>query len=283
MRVVVYTDNIKSNIRKAERLVNKPISLIFKDYYEDVYSHIGESERKIFGRNEGICFSIGKATEKNAGAMVTTVLEGIRCIKGLGLKELYIPINAYDNREGLSVYDTDILARTLKSIDKETNVYGMITCGCLNCNHPELSEMNEMWEKLQSSIEAISLGGSFWLDKGELPSYISDVRIGEYMLLGTIPYSSDTEKRGENGIEIEAKIVGVYPERGQLLIDCGYSVADVKDCRTLDTALQYQYSSSEYTIYAAPDVSSYRLGETVRLISNYYSLVKMRNAAYEYR
>lgn len=37
MKVIVYTKNIIENIEKAQTLVNIPISLMFKDFYEDIY------------------------------------------------------------------------------------------------------------------------------------------------------------------------------------------------------------------------------------------------------
>ena len=52
---------------------------------------------------------------------------------------------------------------------------------------------------------------AFGWDKIErLPDFISDVRIGEYMLFGTIPYNEDEYKLGRNGIELSTKVIGVF-------------------------------------------------------------------------
>lgn len=117
--------------------------------------------------------------------------------------------------------------------------------------------MFRIWNGLRNDIESISLGGSFWLGQNsKLPSFISDVRIGEYMLFGTIPYCVDKEKQGLNGIELQAKVIGIYPERNQLIIDCGYSMADMYKCRIYyHTDLKYEYSSSEYSIMQCEHVS----------------------------
>ncbi len=76
MKVVVYTDNIIANIEKAESLVNVPVSLMFKDFYEDIYAHVKDRvNNKVFGLhlNDSICYSIRKAGKNNCGAVVTSV------------------------------------------------------------------------------------------------------------------------------------------------------------------------------------------------------------------
>lgn len=148
-----------------------------------------------------------------------------------------------------------------------------------------MQRLCEIWSKLNSYIESISLGGSFWLGQNEdLPKFISDVRIGEYMLFGTIPYNSDDEKLGLNGIELHTEVIGIYPERNQILLDCGYSMADMGECRCLDNHLDFSNSSSEYTIMKVyGDSSDYCIGDIVTFIPNYKSLVKLRYAEHEYR
>lgn len=45
------------------------------------------------------------------------------------------------------------------------------------------------------TAESVSLGGSSCLGENEeLPGFISDVHIGEYMSFGTIPYNCDGNK-----------------------------------------------------------------------------------------
>ena len=166
------------------------------------------------------------------------------------------------------------------------HVYGMITSGCLNDRHPSISRLYDIWDSLKRCIESISLGGSFWLGQDDkLPNFISDVRIGEYMLFGTIPYCNDKNKRGFNGIELQTKIIGIYPDRDQLILDCGYSIADIDKCKidSYHFNLKYVDSSSEYTIMECARVSDYHLGDVVTFIPNYKSLVKLRYAEHEYR
>lgn len=286
MKVVIYTENIIENIKRAESFVNVPISLMFKDFYEDICKHVTNvAKNKIFGLHlkDSICYSVGKAVDGNIGAVVTSFVDALRCSK-MRMHHFYIPINAEDNREGLSIYDASKLACEINTIP-DCHIYGLITSGCLNEKHPSEGRMYEIWDKLQNSIESISLGGSFWLGKDEkLPNFISDVRIGEYMLFGTIPYCNDENKRGLNGIEIHTKVIGVYPERNQLILDCGYSMADMGKCMAdYYCGLSYVDSSSEYTIMTSSNVSDYKIGDVVKLIPDYKSLVKLRYAEHEYR
>ncbi|WP_106828085.1 type III PLP-dependent enzyme domain-containing protein [Parabacteroides pacaensis] len=292
MKVVVYTKNIIENIEKGQSFVNVPISLMFKDFYEDVYEHITDKvKNKFFGLHlkDSICYSIGKAVKENSGAVVTSFSDVWKCfnINGegcYGIRNFYIPINADDNREGLSIYETSKLAYEIKMLSS-AHVYGLITSGCLNKNHPSEEKLYRIWNSLRHCIDSISLGGSFWLGKnGKLPNFISDVRIGEYMLFGTIPYCDDKEKLGLNGVEVQTKIIGIYPERNQLILDCGYSMADLDKCRIdYQKDLKYVDSSSEYTIMQCDHVSDYRIGDLVRFVPDYKSLVKLKYAEHEYR
>lgn len=292
MKVIVYTRNIIENIEKAQSFVNVPISLMFKDFYEDIYEHIRSKIRnKIFGLHlkDSVCYSIGKATKDNIGAVVTSfsdvwkylTINGNSC---QGIRNFYIPINACDNREGLSIYEASKLANEIKTISS-SRIYGLITSGCLNENHPSKKELYRIWNGLHNDIESISLGGSFWLgENSELPDFISDVRIGEYMLFGTIPFCDNKEKLGLNGIEVQTKIIGIYPERNQLILNCGYAIADL-DKFQIDyhEDLKYVDSSSEYTIMQCEHVSNYRIGDVICFVPDYKSLVKLRYAEHEYR
>lgn len=291
MKVVVYTENIIKNIEKAQTLTNVPISLMFKNFYEDIYPRIAEKvNNKVFGLHlpNSICYSIGKATKDNCGAIVTTALDGFRYAVDMGIKHLYIPINANDNREGLSIYEAEKLVETIRYIKNDVHVYGLITSGCLNEKCPSEEFLYHIWRELCHCIESISLGGSFWLGQDlKLPDFISDIRIGEYMLFGTIPYSDSItglRYKGSNGIELHTNVIGIYPERNQLILDCGYSMADMNDCmRCGNVRLGYVNSSSEYTIMECQNVSDFRLGDVVKFIPNYKSLVKLRYAEHEYK
>lgn len=287
MKVVVYTKNIIENIEKAQTLINVPISLMFKDFYESVYPHVSQKvNNKIFGLHlpNSICYSIGKASKDNHGAIITTVKDGFRYSVDMGINNLYIPINANDNREGLSIYEASKLANEIKMFSS-SHIYGLITSGCLNNNHPTEEKLCRIWKRLSDDVESISLGGSFWLGQSsKLPSFISDVRIGEYMLFGTIPYCTNEEKQGLCGIELHTKVIGIYPERSHLILDCGYSMSDMQQCRICyHEDLKFVDSSSEYTIMKCDNVSNYRIGDVVRFIPDYKSLVKLRYAEHEYR
>ena len=288
MKVIIYTDNVIKNIKKAETLVNVPVSLMFKDFYEDIWKHIHyRVDNDIFSLHfeDSVCYSIGKAIHNQKGAVTVTAYEAMDCVVNKGIKKIYIPINAFDNREGVSLFEARQIANTVRKCDDNSHAYGMITSGCLNENSPNMQRLCEIWSKLNSYIESISLGGSFWLGQNEdLPKFISDVRIGEYMLFGTIPYNSDDEKLGLNGIELQTEVIGIYPERNQILLDCGYSMADMGECRCLDNHLDFSNSSSEYTIMKVyGDSSDYCIGDIVTFIPNYKSLVKLRYAEHEYR
>ena len=289
MKVIIYTDNIVDNIKKAETLVNRPISLMFKGFYEDIWEHIHHRvNNDIFSLRfeDSVCYSIGKAYRHQKGAVAATEYDAMACVVKLCINNVYIPINAYDYREGVCLFQAAQIGRMVRSCDDSTHAYAMITSGCMNGERPTMKELHEIWDKLNKWIEAISLGGSFWLGQNEdLPDFISDVRIGEYMLFGTIPYNDEKEKLGKNGIELITKVIGVYPERNHVLLDCGYSMADMRECKCLDKNLSFYQSSSEYTVMEPVNTTcpDYCIGDTVSFIPNYKSLVKLRYAEREFR
>lgn len=281
MKVVINTSAIERNIAKAQSLVNVPISLMFKDFYEHVYSHITNKDTNIFGLHlyNSICYSINKADNNNSGALIVNEDDYRRCFQ-LGIKNFCIPINAKDDREGLCINEAVCLAR---HIDKSCSVFGLITSGCINDKSPTIYELGEIYDKIRDYIPRISLGGSYYLSKGHLPYFISDVRIGEYMLFGTIPYDNCKSRLGKNGITLETKVIETFTDRKQILIDCGYSSANIDKCKFLhDYDLSYVNSSSEYSIFQIGDNDDIFVGDTISFIPDYKSLVKLRYAETEY-
>lgn len=285
MRVEIDTAAIVRNIDRARKLTNVPISLMFKDFYEDIFKHIDDVKCKIFSKSlaDSICYSLGNATQKHNGCLVTTCVDYLVDSSTNGIYEFYIPINAHDNREGLSVEKAVELARYIQKDNYyDISLYGLITSGCLNEKHPSIQELDSIWEKVSPYMKGISLGGSFWLSRGQMPSYVSDIRIGEYMLFGTIPFDDRPELRGENAIKVKSKVLGVYPDRKQMIIDCGYSLADVKDCTINHPGIKFVDSSSEYSIFDMEDGCDIKLCDEIEFIPNYKSLVKLKDAERHY-
>ncbi len=278
MKVEIDIAKIKRNIDKAKSLTSSSISLMFKDFYEDINTHLGDVGCRIFSKNikNSICYSLFNASEEHSGCFVTTYGDYIFNRTVNGIKEFYVPINANDEREGLCIEETIKLCKKIKAHDDSVVIYGAITAGCLNEKHPAKEEMQEIWDNVFPYMKSLSIGGSFWLAKDKLPNYVGDIRIGEYMLFGTIPYNSNEALRGECAITIKAKVIGVYPDRNQVIIDCGYALADVKDCTLVKPGLRYIDSSSEYSIFEVDGEVSF--GEEIELIPNYKSLVKLKDA-----
>lgn len=90
MKVIIYTDNVIKNIKKAETLVNVPVSLMFKDFYEDIWKHIHyRVDNDIFSLHfeDSVCYSIGKAIHNQKGAVTVTAYEAMDCVVNKGIKK----------------------------------------------------------------------------------------------------------------------------------------------------------------------------------------------------
>lgn len=280
MKCKINISAIERNIKKAQTLVEAPIALMFKDFYQHIYKHLSIADVRCFGISlyGSICYALGKAGRNNSGAFVVTNEEVKKCYS-IGMRIFYVPINAHDNREGLSLSEAINLLTFIRSAFSDVLVYGLITSGCLNDNHPSNCELEVYWSGLGKYLDGLSLGGSFWLAR-MIPPFVTEIRIGEYMLFGTIPYYDGKSLLGENGIELVTKVLAVYPDRCQIIVDCGYSKADMMECKPLKKDLHIIDCSSEYTMIETG--VRYQPGDEIRFVPNYKSLVKLRYARTEY-
>lgn len=289
MELILKTEVFERNIDKARALSPVPVSLMFKEFYEYVYEHIGNSTgSKVWAMNidGSINYSIGKYHVRNGGCVVTTIYDVVKA-REHGISDFYVPIDASDGREGLSVYDAYKLLRDIGACNA-AKAYGLITCGCMGPARPSSAQLKALCSHFEGVAQGISIGGSFWLGHlDDLPPQISDLRIGEFMLFGTIPFSRKYELFGENGIELRCKVLEVFQQRRELIIDCGYALADMKECKIVNAPIQLTYkgTSSEYSIYSYDDECGrgVKIGDEVTLIPDYFSLVKLRYARRVFR
>ncbi len=303
MKLVIDKQAIDRNIRRAEELAGVPVSIMLKGFYDYIYTDEMKS-RKVFSLSiEGsVCPSINEATRAHSAAVVASLreFEVYHIRKGFTYDTLYIPINAYDGREGICVGQAVKLAKAISS-QGVFKLFAMITSGCISPAHPSISELEEWWkDSLSEVMDGITIGGSFYI--GELyrhnsivraevreiggtvveraynkpPYCITDVRIGEYALFGTIPYNDDVALHGDNALTVQMEVIGVHRDRGQIVVKGGYSHIDTKNCSLLSGGLKFVNTSSDYTIYADP-FKRYNVGDTVEVVPDYYSLVKLQH------
>lgn len=245
---------------------------MFKEYYEDIYSgaRIAPTGDIFSIRIPGsICYALGKATQVNRGALVNNILD-VKALHDKGMNLFYIPIDTYDFREGLSVYEARLLAESIhKVIDEDIELRCMVTNGCIN-DHRLNSKRQwlDLWSSLGNHISSISVGGSFWLNKtSELPDFVSDIRIGRFMLFGFVPYCDDVI--GKNSLVLEGTVLGVYPDRARVIIDLGDAYCDPSQCVPYDLGLKLDSSSSNYAVFTYPSVGKYYIGQKVLFTPNY--------------
>lgn len=285
MKVVYDIQAIKNNILKAGKLLGRPVVLMFKDFYEGLASHL--PQELIEGcwslhLAESNCYSLNAAEWLHTGAIVINLKEAEYLHEEYGIKRFYIPVNCGDDREGLTLHKAFELADVLTEREW-ADVYGLITSGCMNSNAPDAHRLEKICQAMSAgSASGVSVGGSYWIGREKLPDFISEVRIGEYMLFGTIPYCSDEGLYGSNGIWIETEVLAIYPERKQLIVDCGYKYADLSKSKMLADGLRFVDSSSEYSIFSYDEPLS-SVGDVLRFIPNYKSLVTLKDADTEYR
>lgn len=289
MKVVYDIPAMQYNIQRAKDLLSKNVVLMFKTFYEHLADRLPKSLTQncwSIGLPDSICSTIGKAGDNHIGTIVVSCKQAEKCLIQYGIDQFFIPVDCNDEREGLSLENAKALADELHHAFRKyqsADVYAMITSGCLNSHAPKRSELDVIWDTLSASgVIGITLGGSYWIGRGELPEYITNVRIGEYMLFGTIPYSNDLSKFGKPAIFVETQVLAIYPERGEIIVDCGYKLADLSQSKCQSASpMKFVDSSSEYSIFRC-NVSDFKVGDKIRFIPNYKSLVTLKDGEREY-
>lgn len=281
MKVFVSKSALLNNIEKAKALAgSSAISVMLKSFYEYIGDLLPDNIVLFSkGRKDTICYSIGSSKSYHKGAVVVNIEDAENSYYQNGIKIFYIPINSGDNREGLTAKNAVELARIINKAG-DVNCIAMITSGCINENHLSYKKLCDLWKSIKSEFSGISIGGSFYLQK-RIPSFVTEVRIGEYMLFGTIPYCEDVSRFGSNAIHVEMDVIAVYRERKQIIVRGGYEHLSTKESKLLSGGLEYVDSSSEYTIYS-DHFDMYNVGDKVRVVPSYKSLITLNYVAREY-
>lgn len=285
---------IAFNISKAEKIAGGiPVSIMLKGFYEYIAGIECVKTRKLYSQGipNSVCYALHSAGIRHSGAVVADFDDFQACYHVCGIREFYIPLNAEDDREGLNIRRIERLARRIRECANDVKLYVMITSGCLNDHHHGLHRIEKEWyEWAHVLFDGVSLGGSFYLSELDFYTkeiehhslyFITDVRIGEYALFGTIPFCDQKHLFGRNAITVESEVIGVYPDRRQIVVRGGYSEIDTDRCTLLSGGLSFSDVSSEYTIYNDPFLR-YKRGDKVEVVPDYKSLVKLKDVAREY-
>lgn len=279
MKLIVDRKVMQENIRVAESFVGSAtIALMFKDFYSDFYDNRFE-EYVCYGNKVNAIHRVTNHISNEEEAYGKILIHEDAIARHIEHSKIYIPINLYDNREGLSIDDTYNIVKKFKRYKDKITL--LITSGCINDRCPTYEEIAYVWGMMKDLVSGISVGGSFYLVR-DIPEFITEVRIGEYMILGTIPFASDKSRFSDSAIEVETEVIASYPERGHILVNGGWATIDTHKCTMLSKDLEFVHNSCDYTIYS-DKYNRYSKGDIVSMIPDYNSLVKMQNVAREYK
>lgn len=273
MRYIVSREILNRNISVAQSLIGqRTLSLMFKEYYESLYSEkMFSPTGEIFSVNlpGSICYALGKAGAGNKGALVN-VLSDAKSLYDKGVHLFYVPIDAHDGREGLSIYEARLLTDSIHQfLGEDVEVRGMITNGCVNSFHIEKrEEWIDLWQAFEGHITGLSVGGSYWLDKTcELPDFVNDIRIGRFMLFGYIPYSD--KEYGKNSMVLEGIVLGVNLSNHTVMVDIGDAYCDPSQCEPYQKDLSFYNTSSNYALFRSNSQNKYFIGQKLYFTPNY--------------
>lgn len=276
MKLIVDRNAMLRNIERAELLSKRRVALMFKDYYADFFDDAKFNGYTCFGHNTDcatqVSYNIFDQSIRAAKVCTPETPNVLYC------NTAYVPINTGDCREGMNLEGARLFINFLREEGVE-NIYGLVTNGCVNDLFVTRGVLEEI--HLTTGVR-ISIGGSFVLDKiEELPDSVEELRIGEYMLFGTIPFSNHYEIFGENSLLLELEVGAVYPERRHVLVKGGSVLFDAEMSTLITGGLGFVHQYSDYTIYRDFNMT-FRKGDKIFVIPNYNSLKLLKDVERKY-
>jgi hypothetical protein len=290
MQIIVDRQSVLSNWATAEELCSAygvTCSLMVKDFYASVGLQHLVIPRRIWSGESiqgGFNYVVGANQPGfHIGGLITDPEEFDEIVSDcerLSVSfEGVVPVNLLDDREGLSMDDVawlkEIADNNRSNVTLDT---ALITSGCMHDKTPTPEELKEAIDVLKSlGFSSVSVGGSFylgWLIDGILPNNVDDIRLGEYVLYGTIPYYPlKSQYKGSACLSVKLPIIRVYEDRKQVLLLGGATRLNSKDCEIVDRNFSFSNSSTEYTIVNYKEKP--RVGDLVEMVPDYFSLSKL--------
>lgn len=290
MRVKVDLEIVRENVKRAEAIcksINASCSIMVKDFYseleiqKEVTNRIWSSKNI---RNSYNYILFQNNIWRHKGGLVITKKEVVdlskRCKRYRRKFQGFVPVNMWDDREGLHIDDAISLMHFAKQYENKffSLSSALITNGCLNDDLHSVQKLRLKIIKLKvNGAKYISIGGSYYLGKifdNEIKrGYIDEVRIGEYAMFGTIPFYD--KMLGKNAIVLELKVIKLYEDRKHALLKGGSSHVDTNLSELINDNVKFVSNSTEYTIVKY--VNKPFLGSKIQFIPNYHSLIKLLN------
>lgn len=293
MQVKVDLQAIEENItRIISAYPDMKFSVMVKNFYSDtkiadiaIKNKVGLWSNNLAG---GINYILNANNiHKHLGGIVLDLNEvrklSTMCLQHKRSFQGYIPIDAGDRREGLSLRNAILLKNLASEYENEyfTISSAMITSGCTNGIAPSLDELRTMAEVLKmNGFNYLSIGGSYYLGRlftGQLDNVgIDEIRFGEYALYGTTtPYFDVPDRwRGKEAIRVFAKVIWVYPDRKQFIVDVGQCKMDSDKSRVVSDDYSFSSCSTEYTVLNY-EKNMPSVGDEVEFVPDYHSLIKL--------
>ena len=273
MRIIVDVKQVKKNWQFAKLLAGKKkLAFLEKSFYANLKIPDILKLKMSWGRgNQQINYLIGDNQKQHSGGIAVSK----KCIDNAPYRKFnfWIPINLLDNREGLHYTEALSLARYAKL--KGHIVKAFSTIGCINGNVPSNDFIGAVSQCLRSEFSYYSIGGSHVLNRKNLPNTVDEIRIGDYVLFGNIPFTNQSKSEAAHAVKLGLNVIRYYSDRNQYLLRGGNSIYNPETSEAEDKSIRIVQSSSEYTIIETNKLLSE--GDEVIIKTDYHSLQKMKS------
>lgn len=253
---------------------------------------------------------------RNFRASVNSELVTIRALSDAANRyrtphDVTLMIEVGDLREGILPEDVLNSVRSILGFRSSyLNLTGIgANLACCSGTLPSITNMSvlnqialDVEKQLGHRFEKVSVGGSVmldWLESHDLPPRINELRIGEAILLGTIPsinrrhnslfhdafvFKGTVLEVKEKPVTLEQDVPGNDAGRGDLarkvfrkraVVDFGKINTVPQGLQCLDNKVQYVGSTSDYSVFDVTECPSrFVPGDEIRFIPNYQAMTQ---------
>lgn len=216
----IYYDNstLQENYAKVKEVVeftDKRLALVSKKFYQKYFEQF-DCEKWTHSETGQRCYNL---TFKNYSRFTDSQHIDRKTIKSAN--RVWTPLITLEKREGITLGDAMVIQNECERQGIEFRGV-TLNYGCGNDDLPDWMNLSMLCKLIHNSLGKveISVGGSLFLHSSFLnaiPEEVTEIRIGEAILCGSIPYSE--ERIGKNPFALEFDVIFDFGDR--ILIDAG--------------------------------------------------------------
>lgn len=245
MKIEISSGNIWYNFHHAKRICDNlgvQFTLYCKSFYEEYLDFI-DCTKWTNSKENTRCYKLYEYEYSKFDSSLHISGKTLEKVIGLTDHSVFIPLAHLEEREGVTIDEAINLINYCERNKIQVDGF-VLNYGCVDSKLPTFNELNDYLDKIKyifGDQMKISIGGSYFLSWTNMPEAVSELRIGEFILNGKIPYVN--KQIGKIGVKAKYRILS--QNKDQILIEAGYSNLAFD---TIFEGLKIKSINTEYTI-----------------------------------